>query len=228
MLLCFAEPRKTKNVQDIGPTVEQQLALDPFSKVIGSGLVWGLIAVHTSKADLFCRLWCPFEMNEATKVQVRVEAAASMAYATDLEKNYRYFLDKIVADDEDTEKALDMFAKRYLRVDTSTAECSSPKDQTWISGQIKQSGGFKLLDDIILEKRKHLTKGIMAAHKRLVIQPCVNNTPMPKCVCRLQCGCCEMLNGTLMSRDWSKLCMMLRKVVLTMPPFIVLTRSCGG
>ena len=111
-------------------------------------------------------------MNEATKVQVRVEAAASIAYTTNLEEQYRCFLDKIVADDKDAEKAFDMFAKRHLCVDTSTADCSSESDRTWIKGQIEQSGGFKLLDSIILEKRKHLTKGILAAHKRLVIQPC--------------------------------------------------------
>ena len=43
---------------DVGPTIEQQLALDPFTSVIQSETVRqgvGLIAVHTTTADLYTR-----------------------------------------------------------------------------------------------------------------------------------------------------------------------------
>ena len=46
---------------DIGPTIAEQLALDPFAVVIGSVGVrvgeHGLLAIHTTSADLYVRLW---------------------------------------------------------------------------------------------------------------------------------------------------------------------------
>ena len=139
-------------------------------------------------------------MNEATKVQVRVEAAASLAYTNKLKQDYAYFLDNIVADTEDTKRAFDMFAMRHLRVDTSNAGCSSESDRSSISSQIKQSGGFELLDSIILEKRKELTQGILEAHKKMVIQPYFV-TLLSQFTSRLRCGFCETPNETLIPRN---------------------------
>ena len=54
------QARKDESVDDIGPTVGEQLAVDPFAQVIQSvgvknGL--GMVAVHTTTADLYSRLW---------------------------------------------------------------------------------------------------------------------------------------------------------------------------
>ena len=56
----FAQYQAKKNdtIVDIGPTVAEQLAIDPFSRVIESEGVkngLGLIAVHTTTADLYGR-----------------------------------------------------------------------------------------------------------------------------------------------------------------------------
>ena len=44
-----------------GPSIKQQLAMDPFGAVIKSIGVregHGMLAVHTTKEDLYLRLWC--------------------------------------------------------------------------------------------------------------------------------------------------------------------------
>ena len=97
----------------------------------------GLVAVHVKSAEMYTRLWCPFEMNQATTAQVPVHAAASKAYLQDLDKTLRYFVDEICKGDE--EKGFEMFAKRKLRPDTASAECSSVEDAQRIRAQALRS-----------------------------------------------------------------------------------------
>lgn len=69
------QPKKDASVNDVGPTVQEQIAVDPFSQVLGSEGVAkgrGLVAIHTTTADLYSRLWCPYEMNQASVGQITV------------------------------------------------------------------------------------------------------------------------------------------------------------
>ena len=71
------QPKKSNAIDDVGPTIAEQLAIDPFTKVIKSRGVKegttlcpvkcfevnylmysgiGLLAIH-SLVDLYCRLW---------------------------------------------------------------------------------------------------------------------------------------------------------------------------
>lgn len=73
------QPKTDDSVVDVGPTVGEQLALDPFNRVIESLAARNgtLVAVHTSKADLYRRLWCDYELWKAIKCHVNIRAAAS-------------------------------------------------------------------------------------------------------------------------------------------------------
>ena len=52
------QAKRNENVADVGPTIQQQLDLEPFTRVISSpNLFLGLIAIHTTSCDLYCRLW---------------------------------------------------------------------------------------------------------------------------------------------------------------------------
>lgn len=79
-ICTFAQYQAKKNdqIDDIGPSVAEQLALDPFTKVLESGGVqqgMGLVAIHTTSADLYVRLWCPFEMKQASELLIKVQVS---------------------------------------------------------------------------------------------------------------------------------------------------------
>merc|ERR1740139_332692 len=48
---------------DCGPGVAEQIARDPFKRVIDSAPPYGMLVLHTSRAELYGRLWCVFEVN---------------------------------------------------------------------------------------------------------------------------------------------------------------------
>eukprot|EP00435_Cladocopium_sp_Y103_P037313 s1202_g9.t2 len=64
---AFAQYQSGDDPGDRGPTVAEQLALDPFGSVIrtltSSGL--GMVVIQTSLADVYSRLWCVYEIAEA-------------------------------------------------------------------------------------------------------------------------------------------------------------------
>ena len=93
---------------DIGPTIQQQLDLDPFTLVIESqGLIYGLVAVHTTTCDLYTRLWCPFELHQSMVRGIEIEVAVSSAYLHQLENNYQQILVRWDRDQQAALKVLD-------------------------------------------------------------------------------------------------------------------------
>ena len=79
-------------MDDVGPTIAQQLALDPFAQVIKSPSVKagkGMVAIHTVQCDLYTRLWCPFEMMQAVNCRVKIVAASSQKYILELQETYQ-------------------------------------------------------------------------------------------------------------------------------------------
>ncbi|CAK0801114.1 unnamed protein product [Prorocentrum cordatum] len=75
-----------------GPTIQEQIELQPFTKVIASESVkttsGRMIAVHTTRADLWERLWCVREVREAMSLDVTITAAMSDAYGETFKKKY--------------------------------------------------------------------------------------------------------------------------------------------
>eukprot|EP00929_Paragymnodinium_shiwhaense_P044755 TRINITY_DN22944_c0_g1_i3.p1 TRINITY_DN22944_c0_g1~~TRINITY_DN22944_c0_g1_i3.p1 ORF type:complete len:552 (-),score=136.98 TRINITY_DN22944_c0_g1_i3:54-1709(-) len=118
---------------DCGPTVHEQLALDPFRRVIETRPSYGMLVIHTSKAEIYNRLWCVYEVNEAREADVQPVAAVSMGY-----------LMKCMQD-------LDGFDD--LKVNTEEAICFSKEDAERITQKVLDGGGFEILNSKIWEFR---------------------------------------------------------------------------
>eukprot|EP00930_Biecheleria_cincta_P082673 TRINITY_DN72360_c0_g1_i1.p1 TRINITY_DN72360_c0_g1~~TRINITY_DN72360_c0_g1_i1.p1 ORF type:complete len:1095 (+),score=224.39 TRINITY_DN72360_c0_g1_i1:45-3287(+) len=126
-----------------GPSVEYQVSLQPFkTAVISAGRGYGMLAVHTTRDDLFTRLWCVHEVDEAKRNHVRVDASFSDRYI------------------EKTLERLDIFISHGFHVDdclkaagigatTVKAQCSRVQDATMLVSEIKSHGGFEELDKTI-------------------------------------------------------------------------------
>ena len=57
-----------------GPSLVEQLSLDPFKSVIKSRPLHGMLVVHTTRADPYDRLWCVHEIDEALESKLYVVA----------------------------------------------------------------------------------------------------------------------------------------------------------
>jgi len=131
----FAQYQPGDEPGDCGPTVGEQLALDPFKQVIASKPSGGMLVVHTSRAELYGRLWCVFEVNVAQSHNVCANAAMSMHYLGR------------------TATRVEAQGQETLRVDTANAECWSKDDAEMIKEKVRQGGGFGPLNAEIFNFR---------------------------------------------------------------------------
>jgi len=131
---------------DCGPTVQEQLKRNPFKEVIDSKPPHGMLVIHTTRMELYGRLWCVFEVNEADKAGVDPRAAPSMNYLVE------FFL-------QTTEggKTRD----ELCQVKTEDAECKSKEDMKMIQGLIKEGKGFGALDRKITSFRRKAMDGML-------------------------------------------------------------------
>lgn len=153
--LAQYQPKKGPWVHDVGPTVAQQLELDPFGCVLRSGSLaqgHGLVAIHTTTADLYCRLWCPYEMSQASRARIRVLAAASTKFLKQMRETYEYFYDVVTKDEEEAYNVV----IKLMKPNTENAKCSSKQDEHRIREAILSQGGFGVLDEIVFHLRKKL------------------------------------------------------------------------
>jgi len=120
------------------PTVAAQLQLEPFKTVIASAPVseLGMFVVHTSTADLYTRLWCVHEIDEALRIPIPVRAAASDEWMRDPAGG-----------------SLETF-----NFNTERAECGFPEDDEMIRKCIHEHGGFAALDKVIRRFRLEIFK----------------------------------------------------------------------
>eukprot|EP00438_Fugacium_kawagutii_P003421 Skav211335 [mRNA] locus=scaffold3120:184194:185573:+ [translate_table: standard] len=130
---AFAQYQPGDESGDRGPTVAEQLSMDPFGSVIRNltSNSLGLVVIQTSLADVYTRLWCVYEIAEAMSAKVRVKMAYSQLA---LETRNGTF-------------------EEMLRAKTSRASCRDPADEKMIREKVQQSGGFGRLDSIIFEFR---------------------------------------------------------------------------
>eukprot|EP00933_Yihiella_yeosuensis_P078636 TRINITY_DN9030_c2_g1_i1.p1 TRINITY_DN9030_c2_g1~~TRINITY_DN9030_c2_g1_i1.p1 ORF type:complete len:540 (+),score=90.09 TRINITY_DN9030_c2_g1_i1:208-1620(+) len=127
---AFAQYQPGDLPGDCGPGVAEQLALDPFACVIGSLPRYGMLVIHTSRVELYSRLWCVYEVNVAQDKEVICSAAMSMRFVQDMVIKERS-------------------GKVEMLVNTNAAECYSDDDKKMIRDQIVNGCGFKALDEKI-------------------------------------------------------------------------------
>eukprot|EP00931_Biecheleriopsis_adriatica_P004149 TRINITY_DN105861_c0_g1_i1.p1 TRINITY_DN105861_c0_g1~~TRINITY_DN105861_c0_g1_i1.p1 ORF type:complete len:982 (+),score=156.01 TRINITY_DN105861_c0_g1_i1:41-2986(+) len=110
---------------DMGPTVEQQLDQEPFRRVICLPSIH-LVVIHTTAAEVYSRLWCVYEIDEAITAGVPVSAAFS------------------------DEAFVKMIQYGACDVDTEAAKCNRSDDE-WMLREyvLEKPGGFSRLSTVI-------------------------------------------------------------------------------
>jgi len=142
---AFAQYQPGDEEGDCGPGVQEQLALDPFKRVIDSKPQYGMLVIHTSRAELYGRLWCVYEVNEAISSDVPSRAAVSMNYLID----YHDRISRSWTKDE------------LCSVATQQAACYSVQDMRMIKEKIEKTHGFSKLDSAIFNFRKDALDGML-------------------------------------------------------------------
>jgi len=129
----FANYQPGSEPGDCGPTLADQISLDPFATVIKVvRMHLGMLVLHTSVAELYDRRWCVFEVDTAIGGNVPIYAAGSSHFVR---------------------KACELDDVKTLEVDTEKSKCSSPKDFENISREVLKKGGFQRLNDEITQFR---------------------------------------------------------------------------
>lgn len=130
---------------EIGPSIQAQLDMQPFQRVITSvGLKeqnfgYGMIAVHTTREDLYSRLWCVHEVDAALREGIHVGAAMSDSYITETLRRIQLF-------SEFHFDAQSCLQAAGIRVNTVKARCGNPDDERLLIRIITEAGGFSRLD----------------------------------------------------------------------------------
>ena len=155
----------------------------PFKRVIECEAVklgHGLCAVHTSKADLYTRLWCVHEVAEAKETQVPIFSAMSEEYAAAIVQRMRSLF--VYGCDD-----MECLRGTGILCNSSAARSSRAEDERDLISAIKarNRGGFAALDEAVLQFRLHhlppmveamvffarlRNRGISAEERRTVLQ----------------------------------------------------------
>lgn len=143
---------------DFGPSIPEQLQINPFESVVlalsgngvgtGSDAGYGVCAVHTPNGDLYARLWCVYEIESSLGAGVEVHAAMSKEYIDRTISRLQKFLDAEATWEES-------LVACGIRIRTACAQCSRVEDEDKIHANIfKRRRTFKAVDDAIEEFRR--------------------------------------------------------------------------
>jgi len=133
---------------DEGPSIAEQIGMRPFADVIESEEVTakcgghGMVAVHTTKADLYGRFWCVHEVDRALEKNLSVGAAMSDEYIKEMVRRVKLFLNEGASTEEWQQAA-------NIAVNTSKAKCRSFNDELMLLREVKSKGSFDRLDKAI-------------------------------------------------------------------------------
>ncbi|CAE7231518.1 unnamed protein product [Symbiodinium sp. CCMP2456] len=137
----FAQYQAGDEPGDVGPSISEQLKLDPFGSVIRHTTpALGMVVVHTSSARVYERLWCVYEIAEATRLESKVGIAFSERYLNQRQSSL----------------------VELLKARTDSAVCSNPADAEMIRSRIQDLGGFRALDWKIFSFRLQSLRAVLA------------------------------------------------------------------
>lgn len=123
-----------------GPSITEQLAQSPFKNVIEH--VQEMFVVHTSTAEVYDRLWCVHEIDEALYQGKTVRPCFS----------YKYILSMMCS--------LQSGNDCWWTVDTQKASVTREDDRKMICQAVEQKGGFARLDQVISQWRNGMVQRI--------------------------------------------------------------------
>eukprot|EP00439_Symbiodinium_sp_Y106_P086391 s2122_g32.t3 len=141
---AFSQYQAGDELEDVGPTIAEQLRKDPFGTVVRAvANREGMVVVHTSKQEIYTRLWCVYEISEALAARTAVNIAYSMDYVS-----------KHAANLDD-----------MLRARTRDARCAKDSDETYIREKVEKSGGWSVLDRKIFSFRLDALRALVKKHR---------------------------------------------------------------
>lgn len=140
---AFSQYQAGDEAGDVGPTIQEQLNQDPFGVVVKHvASCFGMVVVHTSRAEIYSRLWCVYEISEAMKVGCKVEVACSLDYVNTGAGNLQ----------------------DLLQARTEEARCKSQDDEEWIRSRVTEKMRWLDLDNIIFKFRYDALRKLMQRH----------------------------------------------------------------
>jgi len=135
-----------------GPTIQQQIELNPFAQVISSDPVKSsrgrMIAVHTTQADLWKRMWCVREVREAMTQGVKVKAAFSKEYVNHFKSEYSTMINNGCTHQEGLDAA-------GITVRTALADCRK-EDKPMLLQELSKHGTLSAVDKVATDLRASL------------------------------------------------------------------------
>ena len=141
---AFSQYQAGDEPNDIGPSVAEQLTRDPFGTVVRAvANSLGMVVVHTSRQEIYSRLWCVYEISEALSARTSVNIAYSMEYVSQHAGN----LDNM------------------LRARTRDARCAKDTDENYIRDRVEKSGGWNVLDRKIFSFRLDALRALVKKHR---------------------------------------------------------------
>lgn len=140
---AFSQYQAGHEPGDVGPTIPEQLALDPFGVVVAHvSSCLGMVVVHTSRAEIYSRLWCVYEIAEAVKSGSKVKVACSLDYVNTGAGNLA----------------------EMLQARTEEARCKFSDDEQLIRDKITQKMRWMELDRMIFRFRYEALRELMQRH----------------------------------------------------------------
>mmetsp|Transcript_148927 Transcript_148927/g.414966 ORF Transcript_148927/g.414966 Transcript_148927/m.414966 type:complete len:767 (-) Transcript_148927:38-2338(-) len=149
---------------DPGPTINDQVILvpSPFQQVIRSDEVkteGEMVVLHTTTAEVYDRLWCVHEIDEALVQNVRVRAACSGRYSL-VQTVIRFVSEHDVYEPGVVDPDFTVF--------TANAECGSENDTRRIRHEVEsKDGGYERLDRVITAFRKEMLKDTIEGWRKM-------------------------------------------------------------
>eukprot|EP00593_Proboscia_inermis_P000572 CAMPEP_0171299708 /NCGR_PEP_ID=MMETSP0816-20121228/8565_1 /TAXON_ID=420281 /ORGANISM="Proboscia inermis, Strain CCAP1064/1" /LENGTH=342 /DNA_ID=CAMNT_0011775727 /DNA_START=222 /DNA_END=1247 /DNA_ORIENTATION=- len=124
-----------------GLTIPQQLAMKPFTTIIHQKPQHGMFIIHTTIYEVYERLWCVHEVDEAIEANIEICGAFDPTSWND--------------------KALKSIVTSFS---TRSAECQGQSDKEMLTKLINHRGGFERLDIMVREVRQNSIKDLEAAN----------------------------------------------------------------
>jgi len=134
--LCLYHPQ---DGVECGLSIQQQLNLKPFAKIIELKPRYGMFLIHTTLVEVLNRLWCVHEVDEAVLAGIKIFGA--------------------IDTNRWTEKQFD---KMVDTVCTRNAVCQD-QDREMLTNLIQERGGFDRLDKEAVGVRKQAKSDLLAA-----------------------------------------------------------------
>jgi hypothetical protein len=119
-------------------TIPEQIALAPFKRVINALPRHGMVVVHTTAEDVYTRMWCVHEVDEALEASIKVRGAMSQRYRAKF-------------------RGRASVSESMLDLQTERATCSFQDDERMLRETIQRKpGSFDRLDEVILKFRREM------------------------------------------------------------------------